>query len=302
MTSVGTAVDGASTAHRSVAEVEAGLRHERVLAVLRGLARSLFYLLITLVIVVAAWQAVVSHSGLSSYVAKGPKDVWNFLFVTEPDARFTAAEHRAELFPLLWQTLRDATLGFVVGLTIASLLAMAFTVSKAVEAGVMPLALLLRSVPLVVLAPVIMLITGRGTQMSVAVIGTIVVLFPALASIMFGLSRASPQSLDLVHVYGGGNVTALRKVAVPGALPSFFAAARVSVPGAVTGALLAEWLSTGKGIGGSIDKYRAAAQFDNLWASVALITIATLLIYNVVQAIETSLLARMGMGDTDAPR
>ncbi|MBX3314521.1 MAG: ABC transporter permease subunit [Actinobacteria bacterium] len=302
MTAVDASVEGPAPTHRSVAEVEAGLRHERVIAVLRGLGRSLLHLLITLVIVVVAWQAVVSHSGLSTYVAKGPKDVWNFLFVTEPDARFTAAENRAELFPLLWQTLRDAALGFVVGMVIASVLAMAFTVSKAVEAGVMPLALLLRSVPLVVLAPVIMLITGRGTQMSVAVIGTIVVLFPALASIMFGLSRASPQSLDLVHVYGGGNLTALRKVAVPGALPSFFAAARVSVPGAVTGALLAEWLSTGKGIGGSIDKFRAAAQFDKLWASVALITIATLLIYNVVQAIETSLLARMGMGDDTAIR
>ena len=77
-----------------------------------------------------------------------------------------------------------------------------------------------------------------------------------------------------------------------------FAAARVSVPGAVTGALLAEWLSTGTGIGGQITKFNAQAQFDQLWASVAIITIITLTLYNIVQVIENVVLSRMGMAVT----
>jgi hypothetical protein len=108
------------------------------------------------------------------------------------------------------------------------------------------------------------------------------------------LSRASQQSLDVVHVFGGGRFTALRKVNLP-ALPSVFAAARVSVPGAVTGALLAEWLSTGTGIGGSILKFNAQAQFAQLWTSIALITLITLVLYNLVQIVENIVLARMGM-------
>jgi ABC-type nitrate/sulfonate/bicarbonate transport system permease component len=204
------------------------------------------------------------------------------------------------MWDLTQQTLQDAAIGFVVGMTLAVLLAVLFTLSKTVEAGVMPLALLLRSVPLVSIAPVIILLTGRGTQASVAVIGSIVVLFPALASVLFGLSRASKESLDLVRVYGGGSYAALRKVSIPGALPSMFAAARVSVPGAVTGALLAEWLSTGKGIGGMIQKFNASAQFDALWASVAIITVITLVLYNLVQLAENVVLARMGMSQTQA--
>lgn len=296
------APDRVQSAGKEPEEVDERLHRERTKDLLRGLGRSALYTVITLVIVLIAWQAIVSYAGISPYVAKGPGDVWNFMVVDEPDARTTAAEHRAELFPLLNETMKDAALGFFVGIAIAAGLSMAFTLSKTVESGVMPLALLLRSVPLVAIAPVIMLITGRGTTASVAVIATIVVLFPALASMMFGLSRASRQSLDLVHVYGGGNLTALKKVAIPGALPSFFAAARVSVPGAVTGALLAEWLSTGKGIGGSIQKYNAGAQFDKMWAAVALITVSTLLLYNIVQAIETSVLSRMGMGEANTLR
>jgi ABC-type nitrate/sulfonate/bicarbonate transport system permease component len=290
----------ADTGAAPATAVRARLRHDRTKATARAAGRSVVHTLIALVIVLIAWQLVVSYGGISSYVGKSPADVFSFLFIDEAGARTTAAEHRAELFPLVWTTLADAALGFVVGIAIAGGLAMAFTLSKTVESGVMPLALLLRSVPLVAIAPVIMLITGRGTASSVAVIGTIVVLFPALASMMFGLSRASRESLDLVHVYGGGNLKALRKVAIPGALPSFFAAARVSVPGAVTGALLAEWLSTGKGVGGVIQKYNAAAQFEKLWAAVMLITITTLVLYNLVQAVETSVLARMGMIDDDS--
>ncbi len=264
----------------------------------RAVLRAVLDALLTIAVVLAAWQAVVSLAGVSPYVAKGPVDVFTFLFVDEADAApgRLAADHRAALWPLTVQTLRDAALGFVVGLIVAVALAVLFSLSKAVEAGVMPLALLLRSVPLVSISPVIILITGRGSTASVVVIGSIVVLFPALASALFGLSRASRESLDLVHVYGGGSATALRKVAIPGALPSLFAAARVSVPGAVTGALLAEWLSTGKGIGGSIQKFSAAARFDDLWASVAIITAITLVLYNLVQLLESAVLARMGMG------
>jgi ABC-type nitrate/sulfonate/bicarbonate transport system permease component len=261
----------------------------------KAVGRSLVNAVLTLLIVLALWQAVVSFTDVSPYVAKGPADVWNFLFVDDPDLRSTAAEHRSELFDLARVTLKDAALGFVVGMTVAIVLAVLFTLSKTVEVGVMPLALLLRSVPLVSIAPVIILVTGRGTEASVAVIAAIVVLFPALANVLFGLSRANPESLDVVRVFGGGSLAALRKVAVPGALPSVFAAARVSVPGAVTGALLAEWLSTGKGIGGMIQKFSASAQFDNLWSSVAIITVLTLVLYNLVQVAENVVLARMGM-------
>ncbi|GAA3636445.1 hypothetical protein GCM10022200_19740 [Microbacterium awajiense] len=269
---------------------QAQQRTDRRRALTRTIGRSLGNAAITFAVVLLLWQAIVSFSGISPFVAKGPVDVWNYL-VTDPDA----AEHRAALMPLVWQTLIDSGIGFVFGMLTAIVLAVLFSLSKAVEAGVMPLVLLLRTIPLVSIAPVIILITGRGTVASVAVIGTIVVLFPALASILFGLSRASPQSIDVVHVFGGGRFTALRKVNIPGAGPSLFAAARVSVPGAVTGALLAEWLSTGQGIGGAILKFNAQAQFTQLWASIALITLITLLLYNIVQIVENIVLVRMGM-------
>ncbi len=282
------------------ATIRRQVRRDRGLALVGAIGRALVNAALTFAIVLLLWQAVVSLTGISPFVAKGPLDVWDFLFVDAAGVapEKSAAAHRAALAPLLATTLQDAALGWVVGMVAAVLLAVAFSLSRVVEAGVMPLALVLRTVPLVSIAPVIILLTGRGTTASVAAIGSIVVLFPALASVMFGLSRATKESLDLVSVYGGSRLTQLRKVSIPGALPSLFVAARVSVPGAVTGALLAEWLSTGTGIGGMIQKFSASARFDELWASVAVITFVTLLLYNAVQLIENVVLDRMGMSAT----
>ena len=67
------------------------------------------------------------------------------------------------------------------------------------------------------------------------------------------------------------------------------------MPGAITGALLAEWLAVGGGIGGSIAGYVPQAQFSALWTSVVAITAVSLILYNVVQIVEDVVLARMGM-------
>jgi len=273
-----------------VADLRRQLRANALASLAKAVGKSVLVGLSTFAIVLLLWLAVLAFFGISPYIAKGPLDVWDFLFV---DA--DAAENRAVLGANLAVTLRHSLTGFVVGLTVAILGAILFRVSKGAESALMPVAMLLRSVPLIALAPVIILIFGNGSEASVAVIGGIVVLFPALVTMVFGLKSASPQMLDVVAVYGGSTVTAVRKVALPGALPSLFAAIRISVPGAITGALLVEMLSTGDGIGFTTLQYLPQAKFADVWASVVVVTAISLALYFVVQVIETVVLARMGM-------
>lgn len=281
-----------SAAEQAAAERRREIRRQASRAALGAVGRSLLTFLLTLVVVVVLWIGVIELFGISSYVAKGPLDVWEYL-VTDDDA----GEHRALLTAELGVSLVDAFIGFVAGLVVALLGAAAFRLSRGVENALMPIAMLLRSVPLVALAPLIILIFGRDVA-TVAVVAGIVVLFPALVTIVFGLRSASPQMLDVVSVYGGNSVTALRKVALPASLPSFFAAVRISVPGALTGALLAEWLATGDGLGSTIQTAYSQVQFSLVWSAVVVVTAVSLVLYNVVQIIETFVLARMGMTPT----
>lgn len=265
------------------------LRKQARRATLKALGSSLGTFALTLVGVTALWQVGLWLADLSPYVAKGPSDVWNFLFV-EADA----AANRAEIAGNLGVTLGDAAIGFIAGLAIALLGAVGFRLSRSFEHAVMPIALLLRSVPLIAFAPIIIMIFGREFA-TVAVMGGIVVLFPALVTIAFGLRQASHQMIEVVQVYGGSPVKQLTAVALPASLPAFFAAVRVSVPGAITGALLAEWLATGGGIGGVINGYSTSAKFDDLWASVVAVTLVSLVLYNLVQIVENTVLTRLGM-------
>jgi ABC-type nitrate/sulfonate/bicarbonate transport system permease component len=257
-----------------------------------GLAKAALTGVITLVIVALVWQGILTVLGVSPFIAKGPIDVFNWLF-TVP----AAAENRELIWGNLLITLSDATIGFVAGLVAALVLAILFTLSRGIEHALMPIAMLLRSVPLVALAPIIILIVGRGPSVA-AVMGGIVVLFPALVNIAFGLRSASPMITDVITVYGGTAFTALRKVALPSSLGSFFAAVKISVPGAVTGALLAEWLATGQGLGGAIVAAVAQSKNFEVWASVVVITVVTLLLYGIAQLVETLVLRRMGMEQT----
>ena len=278
-------------APEQLAKLEREMRREVRLSTLRALGRSVLTFVLTIVAVLILWVGSLWAFQISPYVGKGPVDVWNFLF-TVPNAE----ANREQLFGQLGVTLGHSVVGFAAGLTVALLVAIVFQLSKGVEHALMPMAMLLRSVPLVAMAPVIILIFGREFA-SVAVIGGIVVLFPALVNIVFGLKSASPQMNDLVTVYGGTSWTRLRKVALPSSLPEFFAAVRISVPGAITGALLAEWLAVGGGIGGAVGGYFAAAQFSAVWTAVVLVTGTALVIYNIVQILESVALARMGMGN-----
>lgn len=254
----------------------------------RRVGRVLLDAAATTTLVLVAWTALLAAFDVSPYVGKGPAQVWEFL-VTDADA----AEHRTEVLELLGETLTDASIGFVAGMATALLLAAAIVLSRAAEGAIMPVAMLFRSVPLIAMAPVIILLVGRGVA-SVAVMSGIVVLFPALVTIVLGLRSASAPMRDLVTVLGGGPRTVLRLVQLPAALPAVFAAVRISVPGAITGALIAEWLATGGGIGYGVVSAVGRAQNTKVWALVVVVTLASLVLYTLAQLAEQWVLARFG--------
>lgn len=253
----------------------------------RGIGSALANALLVIVMVYLLWVVVVALVD-NPFVAKGPGDVGEYLFSGED-----AAQHRSEVLEQLVVTLRDAAIGFTAGMVAAIVLAGIIVLSRGVETTVMPVAMILRAVPLIALAPVIRLIFGRGMS-AVAVMSGIVVLFPALVGIVFGLRSSSRQMHDVVQVYGGSERDVLLKVSFPSALPSLFAAIRIAVPGAITGALIAEWLATGQGIGYAVVSAAGQSKNNEVWTLVIVVTVVSLLLYTLAQVLESFVLARYG--------
>ncbi|NAZ86327.1 ABC transporter permease [Kineococcus indalonis] len=257
-------------------------------SVLERVGVLLLTLAVSTAVLVAAWYLLLGVLDVDPFVGKRPLDVYEHL-VRDEDA----AAHRAEVLTLLGVTLRDSVTGFTAGLLGALVVASLFTLVRPLESAFMPLAMLLRSVPLVAMAPLIGTVFDSALARS-ATIGGIVVFFPVLVNTSLGLRSASPQAVDLVRVGGGNRWTVLRKVAIPSALPNLMAAVRISVPGAVIGGMLYEWLFSGTGLGAEIFRANSQVQYSKLWAIVVVVTFSTIVLYALVSVLEALVLARWG--------
>jgi sulfonate transport system permease protein len=250
--------------------------------------RTGIFLVVSIGVTVLVWVAFIKWFHLNSYFAKSPADVWKYL-LTDP----AASANRSQMWSALVTTLRDASLGYVFGTLLASLMAMIVVTYRPVEAAFMPVAVVLRSVPLVAMTPLIALAFGRGL-VSVTVIAGIVTFFPTLVNVVQGLRSAPDDAVLLMRALDASPLATLLKVRVPSALPSLFASARIAAPGALLGAVLAEWLSTGKGLGYLMLESSTQSQFTTLWSGVVIITVTSVVIYAVVGLIETPVLKRYG--------
>jgi ABC-type nitrate/sulfonate/bicarbonate transport system permease component len=277
-------------------DVQSAGSFARVLA--RRVGSTMITIVVSLVVLGAVWVGALKYFDVSKFVGKGPVDVWHYLFSSHTalgvrPTTMSASSARSQALHALATTLTDAGIGFAVGLVIALVIASLFVLFAAFEFAFMPIAMLLRSVPLVAMAPVVLLIVGHG-KAAIAVIGAIVVLFPALVNLVLGLRSASPQALDVIRVNGGSELTALLKVRIPSALPNFFAAVRISVPGAIVGAMLAEWLSGFNGLGGLLSSYKGVANYTGVWTIVVVSVVSSILLYSIAAIIETAVLAKWG--------
>lgn len=236
------------------------------------------------------WELIIHSSGLGSYFVKSPADVWHYLF-TGP----AAGTHRHVLVHNLVRTAQDGGLGWLAGTAAAAIAAMILVLAPGVAATVMPMVLVLRSVPLIAMCPLIGLVFGRGL-LGVTLIAAIVTFVPSLVTVLDGLRAAPGAATDLIECLGGRRWHSLIMVRAPFALPSLFAAAKISMPGAVLGAVLAEWLITGHGIGYAMSYDVISSDYGNLWAAIALVLVVSLVLYFVVGAVEGGVRRRVHVG------
>ncbi|BCY05988.1 ABC transporter permease [Actinoplanes sp. L3-i22] len=241
--------------------------------------------LLSVAVICGVWQLLVKGFELDPFLTRGPLDVWRYL--TDP----ANTAERDLLREAGRVTAIDAALGLAGGTIAALLTAVAFALWRGVEQTLLPIAMALRAVPLVAMTPLIALIFGRGL-LAVTVIAGIVTFFPVLVNVSLALRSVPGSAMDLMRAYGASPIATLFRVQLPGALPALFAALRVAAPLALVGALLAEWLATGKGLGYLMLSSVTTFELDRMWTGVTIVTVASIVLYTLISVIEQLTLAR----------
>lgn len=235
--------------------------------------------------VVLWWGGIIAFD-ITPFVARTPIDVIGII----TGAR-DGGETRDALLGALGETAVFVVPGYLAGLVAGLALAILVVLVPGTAGAVMPIAIALRSVPIVTTVPLIVLLLGRGPVGAVA-ITAVMVFFPTLVACLHGLRRAPGQVLDVMEVYATPSWRVLLRARIPAMLPAFFAAARMGVPSAVLAVTAAEWLATGTGIGALMALSASLSDYDVLAGAVVIVTAISAVGYALVGAVETRVLAR----------
>ena len=144
-------------------------------------------------------------------------------------------------------TAQEAFWGWLWGNLFAITLAILLVQVPFLERSVLKLSVAAYCLPVVAIGPVLAILY-KGSSPKI-ILAALSVFFATLISMLVGLKSADATSLDLVHAYGGGSFTQLRKVRLQASLPSLFAGLRVAAPAAVLGAIIGEYIGGEAGLG-----------------------------------------------------
>ncbi|SER84718.1 NitT/TauT family transport system permease protein [Tranquillimonas rosea] len=214
------------------AQEVAAARKEKITAIGVPLGTALGLLLL--------WEAGVTLFGVPTYIAPAPSDV---------------AVAFVEKFPILmqnfWPTLFESVAGFAVGNIAAILIAVAFVHSRHVERAFFPIAVFINTIPILAIAPILVLIFGPGITAKV-VIAALICFFPTLVNMVRGLQSVSDQALELARILSASRSEVFWKMRLPSSLPFLFSALKISATTSVIGAIVGEWVGADLGLGALI--------------------------------------------------
>ncbi|MGH1330613.1 MAG: ABC transporter permease [Paracoccaceae bacterium] len=193
--------------------------------------------------------------------------------------------------PILWvdfvQTiLKGALSGYVIGCFAAVLVAIAIDYSDFLKRGVLPVSNFLAAMPIIGVAPIMVMWFGFDWQSKAAVV-VIMVFFPVLVNTVAGLSDTSAMQRDLMKTYSASPLQALIKLRLPAAMPFVFNGLKIATTLALIGAIVAEFFGSPiKGMGFRISTEVGRFGLDMVWAEIAVAALAGSGFYGLIAAIE----------------
>jgi len=182
-------------------------------------------------------------------------------------------------------TLSEAAVGFGASLALAVLAAVGMDLMPRVRAAVYPLLIGSQAVPILVVAPILVLWFGFGL-LPKAIGIVLLTFFPMVVGLLDGFAGVAPEASDLLRTYGATERQSLRLLRFPAALPMFFTGLRISVTYAVLGAVYAEYVGAFDGLGIWILTSQKSFRIDLVFGAVAIVLLISVALFWLVGRIE----------------
>ncbi|WP_141591808.1 ABC transporter permease [Myxococcus sp. AB056] len=187
--------------------------------------------LVALVVLLTLWEGTVRLLEVPRWLVPPPSAIGA-----------AGAQEASSLLGAAITTGRSALVGFGLSAVLGVLVAVLLASSRMVERALYPYTLFLQTVPIVAIAPLLVLWFGPGPR-AVAVSSFIVSLFPVIANTLTGLRSVEPSLRDMFRLYGARRLATLWKLELPAAMPHLFTGLRIASGLAVIGAIVGEFVA-----------------------------------------------------------
>ena len=226
------------------------------------------------VLALAAWEIAVRLTDTPVYLVPAPSDIAGVL-----------GEDVTGLVPASLVTLGEALAGLALGAAVGLAMAVLVTFWGQLEQGVMSLALLIKSTPIIAVAPILTIWMGFGHGPKV-IVTALLTFFPVLINSLEGFRSVDPAVTDWFRSIDVPARQYFTQARWPAARPFFFPALKVAAPLAMIGAVVAEWMGASSGLGRLMWLSYNNLDMPSLFAAVVALTLLSAGVYRLVVAAE----------------
>ncbi|MGG1519591.1 ABC transporter permease [Paenibacillus oryzisoli] len=199
------------------------------------LLRQLVPPLVAFIVFIGGWELLCALTHAPAYLVPKPSDIVK-----------AAYENRAGLWVSVRTTTFEAVLGFVLSIFLGIAGAVLLASSKWIEKAVYPYAIILQTIPIVAVAPLIVIWFDAGMN-AIVIITFLIGFFPMLSNTLIGLNSTDQNMSNLFYLYNASGFQTMLKLRIPAALPYIVAGLKISCTLSVVGAIVGEYIA---GIGG----------------------------------------------------
>lgn len=214
--------------------------------------------LAALVILLFVWDLAIKLLKIPNFILPTPFSVLEAL-------------HKGYVVGQYWPhflfTLQSMVLGYLAGCVMAFLLGCLFAESRTVEWTLYPFVVALQSMPKVALAPLVIVWFGFGIESKIVMVA-LVCFFPMFINTAMGLKQTNPALLDLMNAFSASRWHVLTRIKIPSAAGHIFAGLQIAVVLGLIGAVVAEFVSSTKGLGYLINASAVNLETDTMFAAL----------------------------------
>jgi ABC-type nitrate/sulfonate/bicarbonate transport system permease component len=227
-----------------------------------------------LALLIAGWEIAARAGWVEDYLLPAPSEVAQAL-----------VEDRRMLLDDAWVTGQEVVLGFALALVLGVAIAVGLHLSTTARRTVYPLVVASQAVPILVIAPILVIWFGFGMTPKLIVIA-LICFFPIVVNTLDGLRAVAPAQVKMLRTLGAGRWATLRRLELPAALPYLLSGAKVAVAVAVIGAVFGELVGSDAGLGHAIQVGMAQLLTARVFAAVAILSAMAIALFALLSAVE----------------